>query len=134
MPEAAKANTKAGAIAFVKFYVTAFNHAQATGDTAPLATLEAKGCVSCRDVRTAIEHTYRAGGHASGGQWVIDSSDAHRSVGRQWAVYLFSHFKPADTYPSANASPHHNPGGRAAATFFVRYNDGWKVLRWTRAS
>jgi len=40
LPDAAKANTKAGAIAFVKYYVELVNHAQATGDVGKLQSVE----------------------------------------------------------------------------------------------
>jgi hypothetical protein len=134
LPDAARANTKAGAIAFVRFYIDAFNHAQATGDTSMLALLEGPACRSCREVRQSIEHTYRAGGHAVGGALSIDGQEIHRSVGRQWVVDVAGHFSPSTIYASAGATPQHDKGGSTAASFFVRFNDGWEVVRWTRAT
>jgi hypothetical protein len=134
LPEAAKANTKAGAVAFVKFYVAAFNHAQATGDTKPLIALEGAHCNSCQKVREAIEGTYQAGGHAEGGTLAIDGSEVHRSIGKQWVVDIVGHFAPSRIYPSAGASPQADRGGKTAASFFVTFRDEWKVVRWTRAT
>jgi hypothetical protein len=134
MPEAAKANTKAGAIAFVRFYVAAFNHARITGDTDPLGSLGTGRCVSCKDVRAAIDKTYAAGGHATGGRWVIDAAQVSRARRHQWVVYLSGHFEAGDTYKTAGAQPHHNNGGPMVASFFVAFKNGWKVVRWTRAA
>src|SRR4051794_697515 len=63
LPEAAKANTKAGAIAFVKYYVQLINHAQATGDVAALAAVEDPGCSSCASGRRLLKKIYESGGH-----------------------------------------------------------------------
>jgi hypothetical protein len=134
LPEAAKQNTKSGAVAFVKFYVAAFNHARVSGDVVTLSMLGTKRCVSCRDVASAISDTYSAGGRATGGQWIIESATASRAADHQWAVYLSSHFAPGNTFPSKDAPPQHSNGGPLIANFYVAFDHGWKVTRWTRAN
>ncbi|WP_310964179.1 DUF6318 family protein [Nocardioides terrisoli] len=133
MPSAAKAHSKAGAVAFVRYYVTAFNHAQATGDVRPLRELGAKGCISCRSILTTVREIYSAGGHIEGGRWRMVSHEAHRAPNNQWTVDVGGRFAPSRTYSSDGAGPARAKGGGAVATFFVKYTGGWKVLRWTRA-
>src|SRR4051812_44399939 len=93
LPEAAKANTKAGAIAFVKYYVELINHAQATGDVGPLAAVEDPGCESCAKGRAYISRIYGGGGHVSGGSWLVSRATAQRS-GENWAVTVTGKFLP----------------------------------------
>jgi hypothetical protein len=133
MPAAATAHTKAGAIAFVEFYIAAFNHAQATGDTSLLRRLATSDCKSCNDVAAAADMVYDAGGHISGGRWTISGTEVHRSVGMRWAVDVAGRLAPSDIYQSPSASPQHAPGGRTLTNFFVRYDRAWKVVEWSRA-
>lgn len=133
MPDAARQNTKAGAVAFVKFYIAAFNHAQTTGDVSTLKTLGAKQCVSCNAVLRAIRRTYSAGGHSVGGDWIVEGQESRLSVGKMRAVYIAGHFEPSTNYTGAHGQPSHLKGAKIIASFFVRFSDGWKVMRWTRA-
>ena len=67
MPEAAKAHTKAGAKAFVRYFWQVVNYAQATGDTAAIRTLSARKCAECDAGMYAIDEVYGAGGSIGGG-------------------------------------------------------------------
>jgi hypothetical protein len=71
MPDAAKENTKAGAIAFVRHYVSVQNYASFHGDTVPLRGLISSECVSCRSIAALIEKVYSAGGRIEGEGWTI---------------------------------------------------------------
>src|SRR5689334_1786838 len=59
MPQAAKAHTKAGAKAFVRYFWQVVNYAQATGDTAAVADLaDSKSCSQCNAGIKGIDDVY----------------------------------------------------------------------------
>ena len=78
MPDAANAHTKAGAKAFVRYFWQVVNYAQATGDTAPINSLNSSNCSACEAGVAAIDKTYEAGGHIVGGQASL--SDLHAEL------------------------------------------------------
>src|SRR5689334_7529083 len=84
MPEAAKANTKAGAVAFAKYCIALINHAQATGDVEALAAVEDPDCKSCSKVRHSVTRIYGAGGSIAGGTWRPHMSVALRNADGSW--------------------------------------------------
>jgi hypothetical protein len=133
LPAAAKANTKAGAKAFVRHYIETFNYAERTGDTAALRKLEAKGCESCKKVRKSIDQIYSSGGHVAGGRWIIQSLHPLRRPDQGWVVDALGRFAPSTVYPGTSAKPRHASGGKAPSSFFVSFDGGWHVTDWSRA-
>jgi hypothetical protein len=73
MPEAAKARTKAGAIAYAKGFIEALNFAGASGDTKALRSLFIPLCTRCEAIADGIDQTYAAGGYFRGGNWTPTS-------------------------------------------------------------
>jgi hypothetical protein len=71
MPEAAKENSRAGAIAFVRHYVELQNYATRTGDTDALRRVISPKCSECLAVPDFIDKTYRAGGRIEGKGWDV---------------------------------------------------------------
>lgn len=65
-PDLSYQRTKAGAVAFAKYYWQIVDYAQRTGDTEQLRTLE-HGCAACAAGREWIEKIYRRGGNITGG-------------------------------------------------------------------
>ena len=136
MPEEANADTKAGAIAFVKYYIELINHAQATGDVVALEAVEDPACKSCQSARSGVASHYQAGGSVDGGEWRVHSAsavqngaisgwvvDANVAYGRQ--IVHFGSGKPDKV----------NEAGRMILSIQVeRSNDQWQVHEWTRAS
>jgi hypothetical protein len=70
MPAAARAKTRAGAIAFARGFFDAVNYAGRTGDTKPLRRLYIPFCTRCEALADGIDKTYKAGGYYDGGDWV----------------------------------------------------------------
>lgn len=64
LPEAAKAETKEGLIAFAKHWYTLLNFAYETGDFRPMDAVTEKTCALCSKVRPGIEEWN------SGGRWI----------------------------------------------------------------
>lgn len=71
LPVAAEAPGKAGAKAFVAYYIKLLNYAQHTGDGAPLLEY-GPNCRLCRSQATFAAKTYRRGGWFKGGDWRPD--------------------------------------------------------------
>jgi hypothetical protein len=131
LPDAAKLADTAGAIAFVKYYVDAVNHATGTGDTSALRGASSAGCESCRGVLAKVDDLYSAGGHSEGGVWrLVEVRVSH--AGMPWRV--LGHL----TYPSQRIvkpgqADETFPPGEYDMEFTLRYrNGGWQVAGWVR--
>lgn len=68
LPAAAKAPGKAGAKAFVAYYIELLNYASWTGDTESLHRY-GQGCRGCRADADLFQRTYRNDGWFKGGEW-----------------------------------------------------------------
>lgn len=78
MPAAAQDNTKAGAIAFVKYYIDVFNYASNTGDVKELQKLSDPGCEGCDTYIDLFRSTYDAGGYYEDAEWSLSNIAASR--------------------------------------------------------
>jgi hypothetical protein len=138
MPEAAKANTKAGAVAFVKHYIDLINYAQATGHIDVLAAVEDPGCDSCGNGRSALARIYSAGGVITGGKLSFRFTSAAPSPRyRGWLISGSLHFAPQIVVRQAGESPENLTGGTTPANAFVSSTNAsheWRVMDWTRGS
>jgi hypothetical protein len=135
LPEEAKADTKAGAIAFVKYYVELINHAQATGDVSPLRSVEGTRCESCRKVRGSITQIYANGGSIEGGTWRPHLNVALRNNDGSWLVSGYLRFDPERVQKSSASAVETSEGGSASADMTVQHVAGsWKVIAWSRES
>lgn len=74
MPEAAKANTEEGALAFVEYYIKLLNYGALTGNTAELKNFSEAPCNGCQHYIDLYERIYSAGGFIKGGEWVVADS------------------------------------------------------------
>lgn len=136
LPEAAKADTKAGAVAFVRHYVNAVNHAMQTGDVAYLRSLSRAGCDSCHAIETAIAKIERHGGRSRGGEWRIAKivSVFQNSSVLGWLAIAQVQVGRHLVWPTNAAKPLTVPAESRLFNFQVgRTSDRWEVTRWTRA-
>jgi hypothetical protein len=136
MPEAAKAKTKAGAIAFARHYVDLINHAQATGDASALLAVEDTTCGSCERGRKYVDRVYGGGGTIQGGALVIDTALAFRNPATSgWTVTLGVRFGPQRIDWPEPKSDEQLKGGRLPLNVqLVFHNSQWKVAEWTRGA
>jgi hypothetical protein len=134
MPDAAKANTKAGAIAFVRHYIELINYAQATGDVSALEKVEDPGCESCTSVRQGVHDIYSSGGHIDGGAWSAEvRSSSPRPDLSAWTVFTDVQYGPQQVVRDSKTTS--LGGGKSPMTFVVKSVAGqWSVLKWSRAS
>ena len=68
-PKAVSANTRQGAIAAVRYFLTAMAYAGETGDIAAFRQSFTPSCTKCEAIASGIERTYQAGGSIEGGNW-----------------------------------------------------------------
>ncbi|MEO5651543.1 MAG: DUF6318 family protein [Marmoricola sp.] len=136
MPAAARKKTKQGAIAFVKYYVDALNHATFTGHTEPAHSLDAGKCGSCDRMLKMIETIYGADGSVNGGAWRPEIVGAIRQRGRPgWTIDAKITYGPQQVVPRAGSKAESFTGGGRLVTFLLsRSGATWKVTEWTRAS
>ena len=135
MPAAAAENSKAGAIAFVRYYIELINHAQATGDVEALAKVEGSNCESCANVRTSIGKIYGAGGSITGGTWHPHLNIGLRNSDGSWLVSGYIAFDREQVKRSRDAAVEVAEGGSATTHVTVTHANGdWKVLAWSRES
>jgi hypothetical protein len=135
MPDAARANTKAGAIAFVRHYIDLINYAQDTGDIDALSAVEGHRCRSCSSGRDYIRGVYTSGGHIKGGRVRIRILDALPNAAiAGWTVDAKLTFGPQTVArPTASPSTQELKGGSVPITVLVqRQPNGWSVNEWTR--
>ncbi|MCW2827462.1 MAG: hypothetical protein JWQ67_1078 [Marmoricola sp.] len=69
MPGAARAKTKAGAIAFAHGFIEALNFSGTHGDTRIFRNLYIPLCTRCEAIADGIDQTYARGGYFRGGEW-----------------------------------------------------------------
>jgi hypothetical protein len=77
LPAAAKADTKAGAKAFVRHFINVMNFAGNNGQTETLRALYARTCARCEGIADGIDRTYSRGGSIDGGTWVVETLKAY---------------------------------------------------------
>ena len=77
LPAAAKAPDKAGAKAFVAYYIRLLNYASWTGDTRALQR-HAPACSGCKSYADLYDTTYRHGGWFKHGEWI--------PIARSWLI------------------------------------------------
>lgn len=76
MPSTAKQHTKAGAVAFVKYYWAVANYAQRTLDVAPLRELADSFCGGCEGGVRWLSHVRANGGSIRGGATIVVGAQA----------------------------------------------------------
>jgi Family of unknown function (DUF6318) len=134
LPAAAKAPGKAGAKAFVAYYIRLLNYMSWTGDTEPIRRYSTKSCFGCRDDIRTYERGYARGGWEKG---------RARSVKR---VFLIRPASPEDLFvgtltarakgtyrDSRNDKVMRAGPEQYLLNFFLDWaSDGWKVARLER--
>lgn len=135
LPEAAKANTKAGAVAFVRHYVDVLNYAQSTGDVGELRRLGGPTCKSCSQVARLLKGLWERGGYVRGGTWKIRRIPRSFSTSDgTWFVVALVEYSAQSTRMSATAKVRHVEAGTHLTSMALSATShGWRVIRWSRA-
>lgn len=131
IPPQARANSIAGARAFVSFWVATLNKATTTGNTATLRALAAPTCAMCTDFANQLDKIYRTGGHVESRGWDVQSEIP---IGGQKpnnpGIQLNVQVSPQKVYRTKNAKPQTYKGGpQGFRLFLIRRGDRWLVQR-----
>jgi hypothetical protein len=131
LPPGAKASNRAGAEAFVRYYVELVNFAGRTGDTTELER-RSSGCSSCDNLVSAFRTTYAQGGHYETRGWRIDSQFTVPESRGTWVSLLEVRQPPMIWVERAGAEPTELPPKRLKLRFEVEWlSHGWSVSRLT---
>ncbi|GAB3858848.1 hypothetical protein GCM10028801_19350 [Nocardioides maradonensis] len=132
MPDAATRQTKAGAIAFAKYYWQVVDYAQRSGDTAALSPLQTLTCVACDAGREWIDRIVRRHGTISGGQHRITAIEAHGSARAGIVVFLRQSTSPQRVSGAGDLNKRYS-GGRQHLVMNLSWGTGWQVASWDTA-
>lgn len=75
MPAQARVNSRAGARAFIRYYLAALNYGYLAGDSRAVARVAARDCAVCGAFANNIERIQRRGGGQTGGIWSVARLD-----------------------------------------------------------
>jgi len=129
MPEAARAHTKAGAIAFVKHYWDIVNYAQETLDVKPLRRLSFPSCAGCNGGIRSITQVARKNGAIHGGVGTIRTPKATYYPGTAPVMLVTcTVFSTPERVTVHGATTVRYPGGSTPANFWLAPTPtGWKM-------
>ncbi|MCL2613093.1 MAG: DUF6318 family protein [Nocardioidaceae bacterium] len=133
LPAAARRPTKAGAIAFAKYYWAVANYAMASLDTQRLTTLATAECGQCAGAANWIRDVRQAGGRIVGGASHILSAEASLLHGTRsrWLVELRSREDRSHVVGAGPRLDRTYPEARATDLMVLIFADsGWKVASW----
>ncbi|MBM7507693.1 hypothetical protein JOE61_001507 [Nocardioides salarius] len=130
--EAWEKKTEAGAEAFAKRWVRAFNEMQASGEVGEFENLSTSECETCRNFVEMTDQAYANGGRIESDGWRIRSVAATSldvPNGHQFALRVRQ--LPQQIFETAEAEPTSFPGG--TVTFLstvVWQSGGWRMSAW----
>jgi hypothetical protein len=133
-PPIATRPTKAGAIAFARYYWAVVDFAQATGDTHLLRSIALRTCRACDGGADWIEKIAARGGRIHGGRHRIVQiwSAADRRLPADPYVGVIARLDVgAQTVSSAGSLDRHYMAGRDTVSMVFRFRRGaWQVTSW----
>ncbi len=132
LPEAAKAETKEGAVAFAAYWFSLLSHGYETGDLVVFDSVTSVGCAPCDKARAVI------GAWNSEGRWIVGGKISTPSISTEYIlgpeltyqVVVQAHQTPL-TYMRADGSvarsdPQPDDTGNL---LFLSFNNGaWKLI------
>lgn len=134
LPAVAAKPTRAGAIAFAKYYWKVVDYAQRTGDTRLLRGLQYKTCKACVGGIRWIDRVRRAGGTIRGGTYALQSARAQQAPGSPkspaYAVVIKA-TTTAQQVSGAGRLDHQYPPSQPSITMSLQFMGGkWSVTSW----
>jgi hypothetical protein len=130
LPEAARAKTKAGAVAVVRYFLAALNYSGQVGDTSVLRTAYVDLCTKCEGMADGIDKTYAAGGYYRGGDWLTRRVKFYRIQGDVAILDAAVDYTAQTWLKSADARPtEFKASGNHLHAFQLKWSPGvgWRV-------
>ena len=136
LPAVARRPTKAGAIAFAKYYWAVVDYAQKTGDTHLLRRIANKTCRACDGGADWIDKIHKRGGIIHGGSHTVRSADAQSAPtsavkGSAFVVSLTVESAP-DRVTGAGNLNSRDRGGPESLLMTVQWFSTWEINSWLR--
>jgi hypothetical protein len=135
LPAAARENTKAGAVAFARFYVKILNFAVESGRVDVFRAATLRTCVSCRNIAEVLSEVYAHGGYVRGGDLTVKQySVLPASRPQEWTLGLEVTAERQIIRSTKHAPPRSLKGGEYSLTLDVRrVGNLWRIARMERA-
>ncbi|GAA1557681.1 hypothetical protein GCM10009789_08850 [Kribbella sancticallisti] len=129
-PAAAAGITVTSADAFARFYLTAIDHAAATGDVTTLRTWSDKGCISCNKLIKHYTDVYGAGGSVTGNFRSTNAKTTSARLKDTKAADITLQFTEGrhTIVPSKGAKPTVFPGGQSQWQMALMNQSGHWVM------
>jgi hypothetical protein len=127
LPDAAKAQTTAGAKAFVSYFVDTVNYGYLQQNPAPLDEASGRTCLVCQALVKNIDSLRRQGGRQVDGQWEVTKVNSLAATGDQERV-LLSTVKIHPGRSRASADEEFKPIHRS--TTFYEFHVVWSRGHW----
>ena len=132
LPAGAEADSRAGAEAFVRYYIELLNYAGLTGDVAELRQ-QAADCLSCDSLVDTFRQTYADGGRYETNGWQIESQFTVRDAEADWASLLEVRQSETTWIAEAGAEPKRYEPKQLHMRFLIKRLDrGWAIVRFTQ--
>lgn len=128
LPPEARANTPAGAEAFVRYWVETLNYAGATGDVGPLRDASAPECAACSGVADRIVDVTAQGGTFVGGRWSVSSTAALPGEAGTTVVDTQTSISPQTVREAPGSEPIRYAGGDSFKIFVLAFDTQWRTI------
>jgi Family of unknown function (DUF6318) len=132
IPDAATKAGRAGAKAFVRFYIDLENYAKDTGDVEPLQQYSHPQCGGCSDYVKFYREWYARGGWFKDGDRMIRSFERVVPAASPHDIYVrMSGHTKASTYRERRGAKSHRTQGSEFTylVWLLRESGGWQVSR-----
>lgn len=126
-PEPWEVRSEAGAVAFVKHWLTAFNQAAKSGETESLRSLSAEGCGTCANFAALIEELYGSGGRLESDGWRVSEVAVAEGLPASRASVSVRIEQSAERIHRRDEPVEVHPAGRATYTAELT----WRQGRWS---
>lgn len=132
LPAEAEEATKAGAEAFVRYYVELIDFAQASGDVRGLTDAASRSCGTCSAGARSIERIHERGGRIAGGTHDVSRLSSSESSGLPGTWIVLAHIDVGrQIVRGAGDLDAVYPAGTTKVAFTVQHDSGrWQVTSW----
>lgn len=134
VPEKAREQSQAGAIAFARYWVKVFNRARVSQETDDLQELSHEECETCTNFAERINSTAANGGSYQGGTWKVlrAGTPPEQSAPGEEIVELRVAVAKAVSKPTSDAVAHVSEATDLNLSVYLRWvGDGW-IVTWVR--
>jgi len=127
LPDAAKAQTTAGAKAFVAYYADVLNYAYLNLDPQAFATISSATCQVCRLLSRDVASLAREGGEQTGGRWKVIRAAPVGNFESSNLLLARIHISKGSVMESDSSPPTPIEASTVTDQFELTWDSGWRV-------